>query len=273
MEGIKNECNQGRFERIVKETSNIIGKACNAVKGSLGFEARSESSDLGLGSDCGSDTRRRSIDEGDDGVDDTGNRRLKNKSEHSDSNKYLKPKTNLTRSHSCVDSIESQGTDGPEFDHIRYKIIKSRLFGKNIFSNVQNKGESYDGLMEYLREYSFQELLLDNNVVIIEPVRAEPVEIKTSSMQSKSKSTSAQCSRVTVSSGSSSGATTVSTTQKKEENGQGDGKIENDMTKSPKQSTLRKHFFYHPIRYENCILIFNLNYFFQLRQFRICSYD
>ncbi|XP_057338778.1 uncharacterized protein LOC130676515 isoform X2 [Microplitis mediator] len=247
MEGIKNECNQGRFERIVKETSNIIGKACNAVKGSLGFEARSESSDLGLGSDCGSDTRRRSIDEGDDSVDDTGNRRLKNKSEHSDSDKYLKPKSNLTRSHSCVDSIESQGTDGPEFDHIRYKIVKSRLFGKNIFSNVQNKGESYDGLMDYLREYSFQELLLDNNVVIIEPVRAEPMEIKTSSMQSKSKSTSAQCSRVTVGSGSSSGTTTVSTTQKKEENGQGDGKIENDITKSPKQSTLRKHFFYHPI--------------------------
>ncbi|XP_044599335.1 uncharacterized protein LOC123275329 isoform X1 [Cotesia glomerata] len=246
MEGIKNECNQGRFQRIVKETSNIIGKACNAVKGSLGFEARSESSDLGLGSDCGSDTRRRSIDDGDDCVDDTGNRGLRNKSLQSDNvDKYLKPKTNLTRSHSCVDSIESQGTDGPEFDHIRYKIVKSRLFGKNIFSNVQNKSEGYDGLMDYLREYSFQELLLDNNVVIIEPVRAEPVEIKAPSMQNKSKSISAPCSRVTVA--NTNGTTTISNTQKKGENQQCDGKIENDVTKSPKQSNLRKHFFYHPI--------------------------
>lgn len=202
---------EGRFERIVKETSTMIGKACNAVRGSLGFEARSESSDLGLGSDCGSD-RRRSIDDGVDTADD-------------EKKDYKKSRTNLTRSASCVNSIDCQNADGPEFDHVRYKIVKSRLFGKNIYGNVPSKGDvGYEGLMQYLREYSFQELLLDNNVVIIEPVRAETVEVKKPKPTCK-----------------------VAAVQKKtEEPKQPEAPV--DSKTSPKPSTLRKHFFYHPIR-------------------------
>ncbi|XP_034941226.1 uncharacterized protein jv [Chelonus insularis] len=238
-ESIKNQQNEGPFERIVKETTNIIGKACNAVKGSLGFEARSESSDLGLGSDCGSDTRRRSIDDGDevDTNEDVTVSVTEKTSANEINDSYLKPpKSNLTRSHSCVDSIECQGTDGPEFDHIRYKIVKSRLFGKNIFSNAPGKGDpGYDGLMQYLREYSFQELLLDNNVVIIEPVRAEPVETKNVSLQNNKNKT-------TLSRGNS-----IVQKKAKSESDQNDSKTTNETAKSPKQSSLRKHFFYHPI--------------------------
>ncbi|XP_033207472.1 protein javelin isoform X2 [Belonocnema kinseyi] len=230
-EDLKNPPTEGRFERIVKETSNIIGKACNVVKGTLGFEATSESSDLGLGSEIGSDTRRESVDdeihicknkahpkENQENVQDS----LDNANDPTRKNH-----TNLTRSRSCVDSIECQ--DEPEFDHVRYKIVKSNLFGKSLFST--SKGDvTYDGLMQYLREYSFQELLLDNNVVIIEPVRAE-VERKPS-MNAKSKSLPT-C-RV-------SGAI-----QKKEPDCE---RVSDEKSRTcPRSSTLRKHFFYHPIQ-------------------------
>lgn len=233
---------EGRFEKIVEETSSMIGKACNVVRGSLGFEARSESSDLGLGSDCGSDTRRRSIDDGVDVTEDIVP--LCNKSEKQLSaefeDKYSKPgtksRTNLTRSRSCLTSLECQ--DVPEFDHVRYKIVKSRLFGKNIYGNIPNKGDvGYEGLMQYLREYSFQELLLDNNVVIIEPVRAEHVEIKSSSGVGKGKP-SMTCK-------------VANANHKKPDNEAcKNSEISDDETpkKIPKQSSLRKHFFYHPIR-------------------------
>ena len=235
---LKNAQVEGRFERIVKGTSNILGKACNAVKGTLGFEARSESSDLGLGSEIGSDTRRQSVDDGisientvptENGVSriHTENLEMIETIEKDE----LGRKTSLTRSRSCVDSIDCQ--DEPEFDHVRYKIVKSNHFGKSIFST--SKGDvTYEGLMKYLRKYSFQELLLDNNVVIIEPVRAANVERK-SSMNNKSKSLPT-C-RV-------SGAV-----QKKTE--PADSKRDHFDEKSrtcPRQPSLRKHFFYHPIR-------------------------
>lgn len=246
----RNRRNEGRFERIVKETSNMIGKACNAFRGSLGFEAGSESSDLGLGSDCGSDTRRRSIDDGVDVVDDAVSP-LENSAKPSKgqvnlnddgiANTGRKSRTNLTRSRSCVDSIECQENNGAEFDHVRYKIVKSRLFGKNMFSNAVNKQDvTYDGLMEYLREYSFQELLLDNNVVIIEPVRAETVERKPSSVGAKNRSN-----------GTCKASELAAKKANDVENGGENYDKTNDdanSSKGPKQSSLRKHFFYHPIR-------------------------
>lgn len=230
-EDLKNPPTEGRFERIVKGTSHILGKACNVVKGTLGFEATSESSDLGLGSEIGSDTRRESVD---DEINICKNKaHLKENQEKvqnsldNDNDPPGKNHTNLTRSRSCVDSIECQ--DDPEFNHVRYKIVKSNLFGKSIFST--SKGDvTYDGLMQYLREYSFHELLLDNNVVIIEPVRAE-VERKPS-MNSKSKSLPT-C-RV-------SGAI-----QKKEPDCE---RVFDEKSRTcPRSSSLRKHFFYHPIR-------------------------
>lgn len=57
-----------------------------------------------------------------------------------------------------------------DFDHVRYRVMKSDLFQKNIFANCQKESQ-FDGLMQYLKHYSFQELLIDNNIVIIEPIR------------------------------------------------------------------------------------------------------
>lgn len=59
----------------------------------------------------------------------------------------------------------------PEFDHVRYRVMKSDVFQKKIFANC-DKESQFDGLMQYLQDYSFQELLIDNNIVIIEPIRS-----------------------------------------------------------------------------------------------------
>lgn len=217
--------NEGRFERIVKETSNILGKACNVVKGSLGFEARSESSDLGLGSESGSDSRGRSMDES--AEDD---RPAANPVAMRCGNDGKKLHTNLTRSRSCVDSIDFQDDD-QEFDHVRYKIVKSRVFSKNMFTHARGDDVTYDGLIKYLREYSFQELLMDNNVVIIEPVRAEPVERRSSS--SPLVRTVSTCK-------------IAGTVQKK--TGRNAGEQAGGGRAPKKQSSIRRHFFYHPIR-------------------------
>ncbi|XP_076281582.1 javelin isoform X1 [Lasioglossum baleicum] len=223
----RNKPNEGRFERIVKGTSNILGKACSVVKGSLGFEARSESSDLGLGSESGSDTRRRSVD---DGIEDDQaciGKPLARK--NSDSKK-----SSLTRSKSCVDSIECHQDDGQEFDHVRYKIVKSNMFSKNMY-NTGRGDVTYEGLMQYLREYSFQELLLDNNVVIIEPVRAETIERKPSTMSKTRSETTCKI----------AGAIQKKSNENRDRNcDSADG----SNSKSPKQSSIKKHFFYHPIR-------------------------
>lgn len=72
--------------------------------------------------------------------------------------------------------------DPPEFDHVRYKVVKSDLFQKKIFAKCEKESQ-FDGLMQYLQDYSFQELLIDNNIVIIEPIRSkvhyEPSNTKT----------------------------------------------------------------------------------------------
>lgn len=223
-EATRNKQNEGRFERIMKETSNILGKACSVVKGSLGFEARSESSDLGLGSESGSDSRRRSMD---DDAEDDRSRNVDN-SAASKIGDAKKSHTNLIRSRSCVDSIECQD-DGAEFDHVRYKIVKSHMFSKNML-NTARGDVTYEGLMQYLHEYSFQELLMDNNVVIIEPVRAEPVERKSSTLTR----TEPTCK--------------IAGAIQKKENHERNNEQSGSSGTGKRQSSIRKHFFYHPIR-------------------------
>ncbi|XP_012275174.1 uncharacterized protein LOC105696915 [Orussus abietinus] len=179
---------EGKLGRIIKETSSILGKACSAVKGTLGFEAKSE----GSGED--------------DGVD-------------------VGPSTRTKRT-------SNRDQDGPEFDHVRYKIVKSDVFGRNIYGT--SKGDvSFDGLIQYLRKYSFQDLLVDNNVVIIEPVRAETIERK-SSAEGKIKSP-ASC--------KVAGALQKRTKPEEDEDSSRSRSLEGS-----KESSLRRHFFYHPIR-------------------------
>lgn len=59
-----------------------------------------------------------------------------------------------------------------DFDHVRYKVLKSDIFKKNLLI-TNPKEQNFEGLMQYLQDYSFQELLRSNNVVIIEPVRTK----------------------------------------------------------------------------------------------------
>ncbi|XP_036670408.2 protein javelin isoform X1 [Drosophila suzukii] len=69
---------------------------------------------------------------------------------------------------------EDADEDQDQFDHIRYKVLKSQQLIRNNFHSTRNKKEAqFDGLIQYLQEYSFQELLSNNNVVIVEPVRTK----------------------------------------------------------------------------------------------------
>ncbi|XP_070509426.1 protein javelin [Chironomus tepperi] len=105
-----------------------------------------------------------------------------------------------------------------EFDHVRYKVMKSEMFQKNIARSSKYKKETqFDGLMQYLQDYSFQELLANNNVVIIEPVRTKIEKVS----EKPNKSQSAIC-KIT------NGAPTK-------------------LNRSG-SNNLKKHFFYHPIR-------------------------
>lgn len=104
----------------------------------------------------------------------------------------------------------------PEFDHVRYKVMKSDLFQKKIFANCEKESQ-FDGLMQYLQDYSFQELLIDNNIVIIEPIRSKiPHEASKACKASHNVTSLLHKSSETISANQNTG--------------------------------LRRHFFYHPIR-------------------------
>lgn len=109
--------------------------------------------------------------------------------------------------------VTSRKLNDVEFDHVRYKVMKSDMFQKNLL--VSNRKETqFDGLMQYLHDYSFQELLANNNVVIIEPVRTKIEKIT----EQPNKAQSAAC------------------------------KITNGAGNRNGLNNLKKHFFYHPIR-------------------------
>ncbi|XP_071052533.1 protein javelin, partial [Onthophagus taurus] len=102
----------------------------------------------------------------------------------------------------------------PEFDHVRYRVLKSDVFQKKIYANCEKESQ-FEGLMQYLQDFSFHELLIDNNIVIIEPIRTnvkfEPKKPKTTR-----------------------NVTPLIHNKKDEEN--------------EKSSSLKRRFFYHPIR-------------------------
>lgn len=68
--------------------------------------------------------------------------------------------------------VKAKNFDEVDFDHVRYRVIKSDVFQKRILINSRKEAQ-FDGLLQYLQDYSFQELLANNNVVIIEPVRTK----------------------------------------------------------------------------------------------------
>lgn len=117
--------------------------------------------------------------------------------------------------------IKAGGFDkeNDEFDHVRYKVMKSELFKNSMIANYKKEAQ-FDGLLQYLQDYSFQELLVNNNIVIIEPVRTkfEPAPRRNVTDTCK----------------------IPPTLLKKSENLCG----QVDRSKN----AMRRHFFYHPIR-------------------------
>lgn len=112
--------------------------------------------------------------------------------------------------------VTARKLNDEEFDHVRYKVMNSELFQKNLANTNNRKETQFDGLMQYLQNYSFQELLANNNVVIIEPVRTKIEKIS----DKPNKAQSAVC------------------------------KITNGAAAPNRigSNNLKKHFFYHPIR-------------------------
>lgn len=51
--------------------------------------------------------------------------------------------------------VKVQDMDAQDFDHVRYKVMKSESFQKNILAPSRKEAQ-FDGLMQYLNEYSFQ---------------------------------------------------------------------------------------------------------------------
>ncbi|CAH1644519.1 unnamed protein product [Spodoptera littoralis] len=105
-----------------------------------------------------------------------------------------------------------------DFDHVRYKVMKSELFKNSMIANYRKEAQ-FDGLLQYLQDYSFQELLVNNNIVIIEPVRTkvEPTPRKNTDT-----------------------CKIPPTLLKKNDSNA-------NLTDKPKNA-VRRHFFYHPIR-------------------------
>ncbi|XP_028897629.1 protein javelin [Zeugodacus cucurbitae] len=70
-------------------------------------------------------------------------------------------------------ALANDANGEPQFDHIRYKVLKSQQLLRSNMMPRSKKEAQFDGLIQYLQEYSFQELLANNNVVIVEPVRTK----------------------------------------------------------------------------------------------------
>lgn len=70
-------------------------------------------------------------------------------------------------------ALANDANGEPQFDHIRYKVLKSQQLLRSNMVPRSKKEAQFDGLIQYLQEYSFQELLANNNVVIVEPVRTK----------------------------------------------------------------------------------------------------
>lgn len=119
---------------------------------------------------------------------------------------------------------EQNNIDLHEFDHVRYKVIKSNAFRNSIIDEY--KKAKINDIVQYLQDYSFQELLINNSVVIIEPVRTKiesngNVNAKSSNGTKKSSSVSNLKNTFAIS---------------------GSNKHPDCNNKS------RRHFYYHPIR-------------------------
>lgn len=52
--------------------------------------------------------------------------------------------------------VKIQGVDAEDFDHVRYKVMKTDTFQKNILTKTRKQEPPLDGLLQYLNDYRFQ---------------------------------------------------------------------------------------------------------------------
>ena len=102
-------------------------------------------------------------------------------------------------------------------------------------TDQDSKVAAFDGLLQYLQDYKhgLREMLVNNNVVIIEPVRQSRIKLEDSKSSTRKSATESTC-RITGATVKKSGSTLLSNTLPRQQKSQ--------------QPILRRHFFYHPIR-------------------------
>ncbi|KAM8710457.1 hypothetical protein ACLKA7_017126 [Drosophila subpalustris] len=128
--------------------------------------------------------------------------------------------------------------DAAQFDHIRYKVLGSQqLIRSNILTARNKKEAQFDGLIQYLQDYSFQELLSNNNVVIVEPVRTKierPLTVGVGGATSTVKPVKPQQQQAN--------AKTTTTTKKPRQRQLGGAGVGGGG------AAAKRHFFYQPVR-------------------------
>jgi hypothetical protein len=138
------------------------------------------------------------------------------------------------RAFSCSghDTLTAIAKSAPEYvEATRHKTDRKEPFSSGLYEDKHSKVAAFDGLLQYLQDYrhGLRELLVNNNVVIIEPVRQPKLTMenrKYSATKSPSESTCRIMGAITKKGNSTS--TTSSTLPRQ-------------------QPILRRHFFYHPI--------------------------
>ena len=98
-----------------------------------------------------------------------------------------------------------------------------------------SKVAAFDGLLQYLQDYKhgLREMLVNNNVVIIQPVRQSRTKLEDWKSSTRTSASESTC-RITGATVKKSSSTLLSNTLPRQQKSQ--------------QPILRRHFFYHPIR-------------------------
>uniref|UniRef100_A0A1I8NXJ2 Uncharacterized protein n=1 Tax=Stomoxys calcitrans TaxID=35570 RepID=A0A1I8NXJ2_STOCA len=135
----------------------------------------------------------------------------------------------------------------PQFDHIRYKVMKSQQLLRSNLLARNTKEAQFDGLIQYLQEYSFQELLSNNNVVIVEPVRTKIERPMASSCFGVQQHANKGANAVKVDTGLGKGEAQISNEVSFVDNGSRKQR-NNSTTSSNGSGGIKRHFFYQPVR-------------------------
>lgn len=116
-----------------------------------------------------------------------------------------------------------------------HKSSKTEASHRGSHIDRDSKVAAFDGLLQYLQDYKhgLREMLVNNNVVIIEPVRQSTAKLEDRKSSTRKSASESTC-RITGATVKKSCNTIVSNTLPRQQKSQ--------------QPILRRHFFYHPIR-------------------------